>query len=346
MDVSEEKTNLIDSDRDQRPSQQLVLRSSSAIRLGALVTLTLQTSLFTLTRRYSQAVLGETYSSGSVIFISEILKLAIAIYGCFLSNSSSFELFQERMVQNLVTILPMTLPAVIYLFMNMMSFYALSKIDAATFSVIFQLKLVTTAFFSRTLLKTQFSRTQYFALGTVVLGVIQITLSTLPHSPCHTRLTSQDHHHQRSEDSSRIAFEYYKGVAASLVEVTLSGVCTVYMEKMFKTHARELSIWDRNIQLSISTMPVCWITVLIAQEHNQGFFHGWSGMAVFLACLNAFGGISVALCLKYADAVLKTFATTGAIIITTVASFVFLEGPMNSSIIIASGVVILGVMNH
>ena len=48
------------------------------------------------------------------------------------------------------------------------------------------------------------------------------------------------------------------------------------------------------------------------------------------------GGVLVALCLKHADSVTKTIATTGAIVLTTLVNAAFLDGPM--SLAVATGV--------
>jgi UDP-galactose transporter len=252
------------------------------------------------------------------------------------------KLILSAVIRDLRTIAPMTIPAVIYLIMNMLSFYSLQRVDAATFSVIFQLKLVTTAFFSRTLLSKNFSWIQYRSLALVVLGVIQITLSTQPQEDCdelnQTASTSQSMKSQ--------TIEYYQGVFAAVGEVTLSGLCTVYMEKMFKDKSAELTLWDRNVQLALASIPVYLVVVSVTDKKDQEFFHGWSIVAAFLAFLGAFGGIVVAMSLRYTDAILKTFATTGSIIVTTLASYLLLEGPMNSSIVIAALVVTLAVMSY
>ncbi len=136
--------------------------------------------------------------------------------------------------------------------------------------------------------------------------------------------------------------EYILGVSAVLGEVTFSGLCTVYMEKMFKDKSSDLTIWDRNFQLAVASAPV-YLLIHVWRE-DVPFFHSWYVDTWFLAFLSAFGGLLVALCLKYTDSILKTFSSTIAIILTAMLSYFLLDGPMNANIAISSCVVVLGVL--
>ena len=46
-------------------------------------------------------------------------------------------------------------------------------------------------------------------------------------------------------------------------------------------------------------------------------FAGWSGTTAVCAAVGALGGVLVALSIKLADSIMKTIATTGAIVLTT-----------------------------
>ena len=52
-----------------------------------------------------------------------------------------------------------------------------------------------------------------------------------------------------------------------------------------------------------------------------GFFQGYTPVAVVLVLLQAFGGLVVAVAVKYADNILKVFATSISIILSTVCSY-------------------------
>ncbi|CAN0076879.1 unnamed protein product, partial [Laminaria digitata] len=68
--------------------------------------------------------------------------------------------------------------------------------------------------------------------------------------------------------------------------------------------------------------------------------------AVILSILGSAGGLLVALTMKYTDAVLKTFATSGAIIVTAVAGFFFLGAPLDVPIGVGAGCTVLSLLNY
>ena len=79
---------------------------------------------------------------------------------------------------------------------------------------------------------------------------------------------------------------------------------------------------------------------------TAGFFGGWSLVAVVVTILGAAGGLLVALSIKYGDAILKTLATTAAIILSSVLDAAFLGGPLTSLMVIAGAQVVISIMNY
>lgn len=75
-------------------------------------------------------------------------------------------------------------------------------------------------------------------------------------------------------------------------------------------------------------------------------FQGWSMNAVWLSILGSAGGLLVALTMKYTDAVLKTFATSGSIIICAVAGSVLLGAPLDIPIAIGAVCTVLALLNY
>jgi solute carrier family 35 (UDP-sugar transporter), member A1/2/3 len=77
-----------------------------------------------------------------------------------------------------------------------------------------------------------------------------------------------------------------------------------------------------------------------------GLFGGWSLLAWIVTILGAAGGLLVALSIKYGDAILKTLATTAAIILSSVLDHWFLQGPLTAIMMIAGVQVILSICNY
>lgn len=81
--------------------------------------------------------------------------------------------------------------------------------------------------------------------------------------------------------------------------------------------------------------------------NSQGsLLEGWTINAVILAVLGSSGGILVALTMKYTDAVLKTFATSGAIILCTLVGFFFLGAPLDIPIGVGAICTVLALLNY
>lgn len=75
-------------------------------------------------------------------------------------------------------------------------------------------------------------------------------------------------------------------------------------------------------------------------------FAGWTGNAVIVSILGSAGGLLVALTMKYTDAILKTFATSGAIIVTAIAGNVLLNAPLDIPIGVGASCTVLSLLNY
>ena len=95
------------------------------------------------------------------------------------------------------------------------------------------------------------------------------------------------------------------GVLAVTLDSLLSGLATVYFEKVLKT--TKLTVWDRNLQLAFYSMLIYVPWSVIDNPANP--FKGWSAVTVIVALLGAIGGILVAMVIKYADGLAKNLAT-------------------------------------
>jgi len=225
----------------------------------------------------------------------------------------------------------MVVPAVIYLVMNILGFVALGHIDAATFSIIAQMKVFTTATFSVIMLDRSLAMRKWRALTTLVIGVALISHESMPKAG-------------NSVAQERAMTEWFVGMAASLGDVILSGFVSIYFEKVLKSKTETYSVWDRNFQLAFWSM-IIYIPIMI-YDSPENPFAGWSGTTAVCAAVGALGGVLVALSIKLADSIMKTIATTGAIVLTTALNAVFLHGPYSLPIASGAMVVVISVFNY
>lgn len=114
------------------------------------------------------------------------------------------------------------------------------------------------------------------------------------------------------------------GLLAVIAACMTSGFAGVYFEKILKDS--KVSVWMRNVQLCIFSIPLGFICMFVSDyttvlEH--GMFFGYSSIVWLVVAIQAFGGLLVAVVVKYADNILKGFATTVSIIVSCVASVYF-----------------------
>ncbi len=128
----------------------------------------------------------------------------------------------------------------------------------------------------------------------------------------------------------------------------MSGFASIYFEKVVKTDEGQsrLTIWERNFQLALGSFPIYLAFILTDGGGEAGYFGGWTKITFALAMLGAGGGLLVALSIKYGDAILKTLATTGAIILSSLLDHLFLGGPLTISMVLAGCVVITSIFNY
>ena len=112
-----------------------------------------------------------------------------------------------------------------------------------------------------------------------------------------------------------------RGVLALFVAACLSGLAGVWFEKMLKSH--KTSIWMRNVQLGIFSLffSLCSVGAENLHGETREFFDGYTPIVWVVVVIGACGGLIVAVVIKYADNILKGFATSVSIVLTSIISY-------------------------
>lgn len=193
----------------------------------------------------------------------------------------------------------------------------------------YQFKILTTAFFSVMLLDRTLSRSKWLALGILTMG---IGLVVLPKGG--------------ADDETMGNQANAKGLLSVFAACILSGVAGVYFEKIVKAAPAKskedvetspvekppvqeqqvkVQLWIRNIQLSLFSVILGSVFVLGLQDGpaiiENGFFYNYTWMTWAVILIQAGGGLIVGLVVRYADNILKGFATSISIILSSVISF-------------------------
>jgi UDP-galactose transporter len=335
--------------------------------------LAFQNSALILVMHYSRTmppVNGQRYHASTAVFLNEVIKLAIsltlALYEIVTNPLASQSATMMDIFEELAGAVfagdswKMAIPAVLYTLQNSVQYIAAGNLDAATFQVTSQLKILTTAVFSVMLLGRVLDMRRWLSLVLLMVGVAVasypvgfgsetvLTLNDLkgtlaPHAPRNIwdlkalGNAAAGQLAKRSATYAGIDEDYATqnprvqagvGLFALVVACVLSGLAGVYFERILKEtkkgNMRKTSVWVRNVQLSFySLWPALFIGVLFNDgEHiaKEGFFAGYNWVVWTAVVLQALGGITVALVIKYADNIAKNFATSVSIILSFLAS--------------------------
>lgn len=108
----------------------------------------------------------------------------------------------------------------------------------------------------------------------------------------------------------------------------------------------DITIWMRNVQLSLCSIPFGLLTCFVSDGSvisKQGFFFGYDNFIHYLIVLQAGGGLIVAMVVKYADNILKGFATSLAIVISCIASIYMFEFHLTLQFTVGAAFVIFSI---
>jgi multidrug transporter EmrE-like cation transporter len=149
-------------------------------KMSVLVMLCMQNSGHALLTRYSQGLLKEQYSASEVVFVGEILKLIFSAYFVYRADDSDLNIGSglRKLWWLLTHAQSIIILVVLYSIGNVMSYYALGKVEASVYTVLSQLKILSTAAFSIFLLNRQLNSTKWRALFLLIIGCILVASPT------------------------------------------------------------------------------------------------------------------------------------------------------------------------
>ncbi|XP_035268024.1 UDP-N-acetylglucosamine transporter-like [Anguilla rostrata] len=308
--------------------------ASSRLKYLSLGVLVFQTTTLVLTMRYSRTLQGEgpRYLASSAVVTAELLKILTCVMLVYRDHSYSFRALNSIVTQEILNkpmeTLKLAIPSGIYTLQNNLLYVALSNLDAATYQVTYQLKILTTALFSVFMLGRRLGVYQWLSLLILMAGVALVQWPTdSPGAP---------------EEQQLSAGSQFVGVVAVLVACCSSGFAGVYFEKILKETKQ--SVWIRNIQLGLFGMVFGLMGVFVYdgdRVRESGMFQGYNGLTWTVVALQALGGLVIAAVIKYADNILKGFATSLSIILSTLISFFWLEDFEPSSVFFLGAMLVI-----
>jgi len=246
------------------------------------------------------------YNSATVPLLAEFTKLIMSL--ALLRSAYQKDPKGTLMTTDWRTIMMYPIPSIIYLFHNNVQFYTMAYVDAATYQILGNLKIVTTGILFRFALKKHLTRTQWVALLLLTTGA---TVSQI--NGCKGEVLSAP----------------MMGYLLGLLSAALSATAGVYTEFLLKKNNDNL-YWQ-NVQL-YGFGALFNAIRLTYDDFNAGFdngiwvqngFYGY-GLITWLIVLNfSFSGLFVSWLQKYADTIVKVYATSSAMLLTLVLAVAF-----------------------
>ena len=120
----------------------------------------------------------------------------------------------------------------------------------------------------------------------------------------------------------------------------------MYFEWLLKKDL-QVSLWVRNLQLALFTVPISIATVYCNDGdavRAHGLLGGFDVLVWSVVLTQAFGGIIVAMCMKYADNIMKNFASSGAIVLGGAASVFFFHFQITPQFALGAGIVLASML--
>jgi UDP-sugar transporter A1/2/3 len=319
----------------------------------SLILLVFQTTFLVLIIKYSRIQSSSGSGSNSnngpylistVIVMSEVLKVIISISGIWFQSNSTKETFTSILTElRSLDTLRIAIPGLLYLIQNNLLFIALSNLEAAVYQVTYQLKIMTTALFSVTMLGKKLSRTEVASLFILTLGVALVQLAE-------SSTNNSSNNNKLSNDQDALL-----GLMCLLIACVSSGFAGVYLERIMKQkNGRIVSLFMRNIQLGIFGVIFGLVTVfgnskdrnVVLSSNGGGFFQGYNNIVLVVIIMQAAGGLLIAAVMKYADNILKGFATSVSIVLSSLISMWLFQFQLTTQFVFGAVLVILAVMMY
>jgi UDP-sugar transporter A1/2/3 len=137
----------------------------------ALVALVIQNSGLAIVMRYTLifAKPGERYMTSTAVLFAEVLKLFISTALCYIVDAKQdpkafTHILHTEFIGNRGDFAKLMVPSILYTLQNSLQYFSMSRLSAPVFQVLYQMKIITTAVFSVTLLARKITGLQWMSV--------------------------------------------------------------------------------------------------------------------------------------------------------------------------------------
>jgi len=243
------------------------------------------------------------YSAVSATLLTELLKLGISSTLFILEGKG------RPSEWNMRDAIRYAIPAIIYFVNNNLVFKILDRVDAPTFQLLSQLKIVFTGVLFRICLGRKLNAFQYLAIWQLACGaaVSQIQIKC-----------------NNSDERSSLL-----GLLLSVVSCMLSALGGIYSEKLLKEkpvggfHFQNIQLYLWGILFNLLGTRLSNGSTL--DRSSDSLFKGFGFWAYLVVINNALNGLVISAILKYADNIARVYSHSAAMLLTMVISVLFFK---------------------
>ena len=292
----------------------------SASGLKVLILLAVQNCSKNLLLRFVMKEHPKFLTSAAVLGV-ETVKLVLSLLYIALVEKKPMLSAVEFIKQDRRNTILMAVPATLYSIQMTLEYVALGNIDASVFSVLVQTKLLATAGCAVIILRKKIKKVQLISLVLLTVGVML----------CNMKEGNIDNINVDTEVDTT------KGIVATLSIAACSGFASVYTEKVIKAKRKindelpspqksnkdQYGLAYTQVQLAFVSLVIMGLycaTMELDVIIEKGLWYGFNVPAFVSIFVSAIGGLIVAAVLKFADAVLKGYATAISVVLTGVLS--------------------------
>lgn len=318
-----------------------------------------------------------SYSAGSTLVLSELLKLIISsvllTVQLLRAPKDSVKVLDDR---PLLEMSLYSIPSFVYFVTNNLQFIILQAISPTTAQLLAQLKTVFTGILFRVMLKRRMTAFQWLALLTLACGTAcsQIPSAIKSQFLVLTDAVNQLNHpvnwlnvdragsgwvavgnaasgaQSLSHATSFFTFAPSQyaviGLLASVVAALLSSLAGVYNELLMKgrssapIHFQNIMMYTWGVLMNTIYMFV--VDGTLVREH--GMLAGYDGRTWLVVLANALTGLVISGVLKFCDNIARVYASAIAMMITLFISVPLFHSPITPQIIIAFFLVVISTL--
>jgi UDP-sugar transporter A1/2/3 len=236
----------------------------------------------------------------------EIAKLVLCAVMELSQNPGLLMRIHHDLSNDVGGVLFLAIPAALYSVQNNLCYVALRSLSPLVYQVLYQSKVLTTAFFAVAMLGKRLRPQHWTALAMLTAGLILVQLSRQPQG-----------------SGGPLPTESLTGLLSLGTAAVTSGFAGVFFELMLKHHhqktqatmamKRRRSLWLQSLYLGAFALPM---SLWLARVHLCDGLKFPDAFAWRLIVLQAASGILVGLCIRHLDNILKTFATGASIVLS------------------------------